>query len=64
MGIPMEYVSFAEVNDAWKAADKDLALEMAQRWQKNAAAVIDVSADTLENICGDVSGYEGRHEEA
>jgi hypothetical protein len=48
MGIPTEYVSYAEVNDAWKVADKDLALETAQRWQKNAAAVVDVSAETLK----------------
>ncbi|MBN1127271.1 MAG: hypothetical protein JXA82_19880 [Sedimentisphaerales bacterium] len=48
MGIPMEYVSFAEVNEAWKAADKDQSREIAQRWQKNATAVLDVSPDTLE----------------
>jgi hypothetical protein len=48
MGIPMEHVSFAEVNEAWKAADKDQSHAMADRWQKNAMDVIDVSRATLE----------------
>ncbi|MEN6308275.1 MAG: hypothetical protein ABFD91_11005 [Anaerohalosphaeraceae bacterium] len=47
MEIPMEYVSFAEVNDAWEKADKDQAGEVAQRWRKNAATVVDVSEETL-----------------
>lgn len=48
MGIPMEHVSFAEVNEAWKAADKDQSRAVADRWQKNAMDVIDVSRETLE----------------
>ena len=48
MGIPMEWVSFAEVNEAWKAADKDESRAVANRWRKNAAAVIDVSQETLD----------------
>ncbi len=48
MGIPMEWVSFAEVNDAWKATDKDESRAAANRWRKNATAVIDVSQETLE----------------
>ena len=48
MDIPMENVSFAEVNEAWKAADKDQAREAADRWQKSAASVVDVSRETLE----------------
>ncbi len=48
MGIPMENVSFAEVNEAWKAADKDQANAIADRWQKTAAAVVGVSRQTLE----------------
>ena len=48
MGIPMERVSFAEVNEAWKAADKDESRAVARRWRKNANVVIDVSRDTLE----------------
>lgn len=48
MGIPMEHVSFAEVNEAWKAADRDESRAMADRWQKNAEDVIDISRETLE----------------
>ncbi len=48
MGIPMEWVSFAEVNEAWKTADKDESRATANRWRKNATAVIDVSQETLE----------------
>ena len=44
----MEWVSFAEVNEAWKAADKDESRAVANRWRKNAAAVIDVSQETLD----------------
>ena len=47
-GIPMERVSFAEVNEAWKRADKDESRAVADRWQNNAQAVIDVSRETLE----------------
>ncbi len=49
MGIPMERVSFAEVNEAWKQADKDQARAIADRWQKTAAVIKDVSRETLEN---------------
>jgi len=48
LGIPMEWVSFAEVNEAWKAADKDESRAIANRWRRNAAAVIDVSQETLD----------------
>ena len=46
--IPVEHVPFAEVNEAWKRADKDQSREVASRWRKNATAVIDVSQETLE----------------
>lgn len=46
--IPLTMVSFAEVNDAWKAADKDQAGAVADRWQKNASKVEGVSRETLE----------------
>ncbi|MBM3889017.1 MAG: twin-arginine translocation signal domain-containing protein [Verrucomicrobia bacterium] len=48
MGIPQEKVSFAELNGAWKTADKDEARAVADRWQKNAASVTGVSRETLE----------------
>ncbi|MFH1941358.1 MAG: hypothetical protein ABIL68_04580 [bacterium] len=49
MGIPMEKVSFAEINEAWKSADRDESRSIADRWQKSATAVIDVSFEELEN---------------
>jgi hypothetical protein len=48
MGIPMEWISFAEVNEAWKAADKDESRTVANRWRQNAATVIGVSQETLD----------------
>lgn len=47
-GIPMERVSFSEVNEAWKSADRDEASTVADRWQTGAAEVIGVSRETLE----------------
>jgi hypothetical protein len=48
LGIPVEHMSFVEVNEAWKAADKDESRAVASRWRKNASAVTDVSQETLE----------------
>ena len=48
MNIPVERISFVEVNEAWKVADKDESRAVADRWRKNASAVIDVSQETLE----------------
>jgi hypothetical protein len=48
MGIPMEGVSFAEVNAAWKKADKDRSKEIAAKWKADAREVVDVSDATLE----------------
>lgn len=47
LDIPVEYVPFSEVNDAWKAADKEASEEVADRWQKNARLVEGVSRETL-----------------
>jgi hypothetical protein len=47
-GIPMEWVRFDEVNEAWKAADKDKSAAIADRWQKEATEVLDVPRATLE----------------
>ncbi|MGC9329109.1 MAG: hypothetical protein ACP5I1_15865, partial [Candidatus Hinthialibacter sp.] len=46
-GIPMERVSFAEINAAWESADKDQSREVAERWRRNASEVIEVSDETL-----------------
>ena len=48
MGIEVIDVPFAEVNDAWAAADKEDAKAIADRWQKTAAKVEGVSLQTLE----------------
>ncbi|MCX5646578.1 MAG: hypothetical protein NTZ17_18145 [Phycisphaerae bacterium] len=48
LGIPVEHMSFVEINEAWKAADKDESHAVAERWRKNASAVTDVSQETLE----------------
>jgi len=34
MGIPVEYIPFAEVNDAWSKADRDRSAEIVRGWQK------------------------------
>ena len=49
MGIPVIQVPFAEVNEAWAAADKDEARTVAGRWAKNAARVEGVSREELVN---------------
>jgi len=48
LDIAVENVTFAEVNDAWKAADKEASKAVADRWQKNAKVVEGVSRETLE----------------
>ena len=48
LGIPIERVSFEEVNQAWQAADPDEAAAVAERWQNNASAVIEVPIETLQ----------------
>jgi hypothetical protein len=48
MGIPVENVSFAEVNAAWESADKDMSKTVAHTWKNNAIRVVGVSDETLE----------------
>lgn len=47
MHIPLEFISFAELNDAWKAADPDESRAIADRWQQEATLVEGVSRETL-----------------
>lgn len=47
MGIPVEYLPFSEVNDAWSKADKQRSAEIVGRWQKTALDIVNVSYDTL-----------------
>jgi hypothetical protein len=48
MGIPLEYIPFSEVNDAWSTADRDESRSVAEKWQRSASSVIDVPFSTLE----------------
>ena len=48
MGIQVVNVPFAEVNEAWKSADKDEARAIADRWEKSAAKIEGVDRATLE----------------
>jgi len=47
MGIEVLNVPFAEVNEAWAAADKDESIAIADRWEKTAARVGGVDRETL-----------------
>jgi len=49
MGIPVIYIPFSELNDAWAAANKDEARAIADRWLKSASSVDSVSPDELIN---------------
>jgi len=49
MGIPLEYLAFAEVNQAWEAADKDEAREVAEKWKNEASRMVDVPFEELQN---------------
>lgn len=48
LGIPLEYIPFSEVNDAWRSADRDESRSIAELWQRTAQSVIDVPFSTLE----------------
>lgn len=48
MGIQIEHITFTELNDAWKNADRDAAREVADQWTKTARKVEGVSRETLE----------------
>jgi len=47
MGIKIEHITFAELNEAWKNADKDEAQAVADQWTKAARKVEGVSHETL-----------------
>jgi len=48
MGTEIVDVTYEELNAAWKAADKDKSREIADRWQKTASKIENVSRETLE----------------
>ncbi len=37
IGIPVEYIPFAEVNEAWSSADYDESVSIAEKWKKDAS---------------------------
>ena len=47
MNIPLEFITFSEIDDAMNAADKKEAAKIAKRWEKSALELVDVSPDTL-----------------
>ncbi len=48
MDIPVILLPFSELNDAWKAADKDESKAVADRWKTSAAVVREVPQEILE----------------
>ena len=48
LGVQVVEIPYSEVNEAWEKADKDQAREVADRWEKRAAKIEDVSRETLE----------------
>ena len=49
LGIKIQPISFTELNEAWKYADREEARALADGWQKAARKVDGVSRETLEN---------------
>ena len=47
MGIPLEYVPFDEVNDAWSKANKDEAAKIVAKWHDSALEIVNVPDETL-----------------
>ncbi|MCX6929922.1 MAG: hypothetical protein NT154_42930 [Verrucomicrobia bacterium] len=48
MGVKVEQIPFAELNEAWKQADKDEARAVADQWTKSARKIEGVTRETLE----------------
>ncbi len=48
LGVQVAEIPFAELNDAWKAADKEQTQKIADLWQKHAARIEGVTRKTLE----------------
>ncbi len=47
-GCQVEEIPYAELNDAWKEADKEKSKEIADMWAKRASKIENVSRETLE----------------
>lgn len=48
LGVQVIEIPYAEVNEAWEAADRERSREVADMWEKRAAKIVDVSRETLE----------------
>jgi len=48
MGIPLQYISFQELNQAWANTDPDESRLIADRWEESAERIEGVSRKTLE----------------
>jgi len=48
MGIPLEYIAFSEINEAWQKADRDEARSIVAGWKSSASDITDVQDKTLE----------------
>lgn len=58
MGIPLEYIPFSEVDEAWRLADRDEARELAARWSHEASGIIDVTQETLVSSAAMYAGMK------
>jgi hypothetical protein len=47
MGIPLEYIPFSVINDAWSKASKDESAAVVERWKKTAQQIVGVPDETL-----------------
>ncbi|HNW56256.1 MAG TPA: hypothetical protein PLR88_00490 [Bacteroidales bacterium] len=47
MDIPLEYIPFSEINDAWSKADKEESAAIVERWKKSALEIVNVDDATL-----------------
>lgn len=47
-GIPVQKIPFAELNEAWRTADRDESRAVADAWERGAARIDGVTRETLE----------------
>ena len=48
LGIPVEYITFAEVNKAWETANREEAENIVKKWKKTASEIIGIPDETLQ----------------
>ncbi len=47
LGIPVEYITFAELNKAWEMADRDESQNIVNKWKKSATEISGISDETM-----------------